>query len=1476
MSKLSVKKPFTVLVMVVIMVVLGVVSVTRMQMDLLPEISLPYIIVITTYPGASPEKIESQICEPMESSLGTITGVKNISSTSSENYGLVQLEFVDDTDMDSAIVKISSALDAIEDYLPEDAGTPTIMEISMDMMATQYLAVAYEGMSIEELSDFAEDNVIPMFERQDGVASVSSMGLVDKTVQIELNPTKVDDLNNRILASTDEAFAKALEQLDDAKKQLEDSEDSLAENKQKLVDSEADLKDAEQELADGKQELIDGQKELDENKQKLANSRADIDKGKLDLENGKKEYDNQKYATEQKLAETETQLLTAKSDLEATKMHLTTEIATLEATNKAYNEALSSASSGINTAVSGCDQAKSGIEQMTTAVNTALTAMALPTLTDSNTLADLNTAVSTYLPPGTPTINIADINLLLSKAGRDIKTDQYTLGEIKSSLSLAKEDYQNKIAPTKQAVAANEAMIAGYKASLTEVDTGLTQVNDGLTQLYAGNLEAAIQLSNAATQIAMGEAQLASAEAQIDSGEEQLKAAQEQIDSGWEQLEDGQKQIDDGYTQIREGWDQLKDGQKQIDDGWEQYNDSVATFEKQKVETLRHANSDQLLTLSTLAQLIYAQNFEMPAGYIDDKDDNSWLLKVGENFSSLEDIEEMVLCNIQDVGDVKLKDVANVTVIDNALDSYARLGSDQAVILSVFKSSTAGTNEVSRTCKSVIKALEKQYPGLDILTVMDQGDYINIIIKSLLQSMILGALLAVIILALFLRDVRPTVVVAMSIPLSVLTALIALYFSHISLNMLSLSGLSLGIGMLVDNSIVVMENIYRLRGKGVEAPRASVQGANQVTGSIIASTLTTVAVFLPLVFTTGMINDLMMPMALSIIFCLMASLLVSVTLIPATCSTLLRKATPKEHKFFDKVQDAYGTALGFCLKVKIVPLAVAIGLLVLSIWQIMRMGIVMIPEMTSNEMQMTLTLNKEMTKEECFEIADEALDKILEVEAIGSVGVMCGGDTTLFLADSGVDTDYTKYQYMLVMDDKDAGESEVKQAVADIQKGMDTLDLEAKGCEYNISSSMMDTSLLTGSGLSINVYGPELDELTRISEDVIDIVDDYEGFDEISNGQEVPDQVIHLTIDKNKAMSMGLSVAQIYAGISDKIADEKSAITVNIDGEEMKVVVVTHIDELTYENLLDYTFEVSEVDEDDGNTYTHDVTLGEIAKEQFEDGVETINRYNQSRFITVSASVLEGYNVTLLAREIEPEIQEYEKTLPEGYTINITGEYETVLTMIKDMVLVLALGALLIYLVMVAQFQSLLSPFIVIFTVPLAFTGGLIGLWIAGENLSMMGLMGFVLLLGTVVNNGIVFVDYVNQLRKGGLDRHTALIATGKTRMRPILMTALTTILAMSAMIWGDDMGSQMGKGMAIVVAGGLLYATLMTLFIIPVMYDILFKKQPLDVDLGSESLDDIPDDAADYIQSMDSSVLGEKNNAKKKRKRRKTTKKND
>lgn len=1365
MFKFSVKKPFTVLVGIIIAVVLGVVSMMKMQLDLLPEISLPYLLVLTTYPGASAEKIETQICEPMESSLGTINGVKNVFSICNENYGMVQLEFQDDVDLDSAMVKVSGALNTLAPYLPEEAGTPSIIELSTDMMANVYLAVGMEGMEMDALSQFVEDEITPQFEKQNGVASVSSLGLVDKTIQVELNQEKVDVLNDKILASLDGTFAKAVEQLDDAKKQLEDSQVTINKNRKKLVDSQNDLEKS-------KQDLVDGQKELDENIAELDKNRADFYKGKEDLENGKKELENQQNNLNNKKNEAANQLADASAMLDGLNATLSAQYAT-----------------------QASDAEQIGIKQGQIAAKQA-------------EIAGLNEQLAALDPSDSAVATIT----------ADIAAKQGDIATLVSEI----ETLSNEIATI-------EAAIAPIKSKYTELEKQ--------------KLAAAEQLGSADAQLTIGKQQLEASESQMESAEKQLDSAQKQIDSAKEQITDGWDKIADGQEQINEGWQSLHDGEKQLGDGWDDYNDAVRQYEKQRAEAEKKANADQLLTLDALTGLIYAQNFEMPAGYVDDQLDNSWLVKVGQNYEEVSELKDIVLTNIHNVGDVKLGDVADITVIDNSMDSYVRLGDKPSVILSIFKSSTAGTNDVSKVVKATSDELMERFPGLEVVKLVDMGDYINLIVRSVLQSMIIGAILAIIILAFFLKDVKPTLVVAISIPLSVLAALICMYFSGISLNMLSLSGLALGIGMLVDNSIVVIENIYRLRSKGIAAPRAAVQGTRQVAGAIVASTLTTACVFLPMVYTSGLVRDLMGPMAMTIVFCLLASLVIAMTVVPAASSTVLKNAKAKEHPLFDKILDAYGKALAWCLKVKAVPILVAVGLLGLSLFLVLRMGIVVIPDMTMNQIEGTIEYSEDTTKEEAYATTDEVIERLLKVEGIGSIGVMNGGDQTLMVSQLASNPEnFRTMSFMMLTENENAGDAEIRKIMKDIEDSVADMDIDFT---LDTASSEMD-GLTGGSGLSINVYGEDLDTLKSITRDIMEIVDSIEGYSDISNGEEDADKILHLNIDKNAAMSKGLSVVQIYQAINDKLTNEKSAVTITVDGIDMDIKVVNELEPLTKENLLDYTFDV-QVTDDDNDTVTEEHKLGEFATVEIKDGVTRIDRKNQSRYMTVTANVEEGYNITLLTRELEPLLDAYE--VPGGYSVEMSGEYDTVIQMVQQMALVAGLGLLMVYLVMVAQFQSLLSPFIVLLTVPLAFTGGFLSLFVTRENLSVIAIMGLIVLMGTVVNNGIVFVDYTNQLRKGGLDRQKALIAAGKTRMRPILMTALTTILAESNLIIGDDMGAQLSRGMALVIAGGLAYATLMTLFIIPVMYDVMFKKQPLDVDTGSDTeLDDIPDDAAEFM----------------------------
>jgi multidrug efflux pump subunit AcrB len=558
---------------------------------------------------------------------------------------------------------------------------------------------------------------------------------------------------------------------------------------------------------------------------------------------------------------------------------------------------------------------------------------------------------------------------------------------------------------------------------------------------------------------------------------------------------------------------------------------------------------------------------------------------------------------------------------------------------------------------------------------------------------------------------------------------------------------------------------------------------------------------------------------------------------------LLRNSKPKAHPLYDRFLNVYGKFLDWCLRRKFVPIVISVALLIGSIVAVLNMGIVLLPEMTGDQIQVSVTTPEDMTREDSYAIADKVIDRLLAIDGVENVGVMTSDSAAGMLGGMGGASDsYGSYSYYVIAADG-ASATEIQRITADINESCTDLS-----CTIGASAGGMDDLVsMLGSGLSVKIYGNDLDVLKTIAEDAVKVVQTVPGYKDISTSFSEGDPTIHLQIDKDKAMAAGLTVAQIYMAITQKMTTSANATTITVNGTTLNVSVSDNSNPLTVENLLDIQLEGTAMDTT-GAMVTKTHKLSDFATITQTSSIGAINRENQTRYVTVSAGVEEGYNATLLSRELEDKLAEFEKTLPYGYTVGLGGESETVNEMVVQMVLLILLGFVFIYLVMVAQFQSLKSPFIVIFTIPLAFTGGMFGLLLLGEQLSLLSLMGFSILMGTVVNNGIVFVDYVNQLRIGGMDRRAALIATGKTRLRPILMTTLTTILAMVQLVFSDDMMGQMGRGMAIVIIGGLLYATLMTLIIIPVLYDIFFKRAPKVVDIGSENLDDVPDDAAEFI----------------------------
>ncbi|MGI6177464.1 MAG: efflux RND transporter permease subunit [Eubacterium sp.] len=1300
MEKFSVKKPFTVLVAVIFAITLGVMSLGSMTLDLLPDISIPYMAVIVPYPGASPEKIESEVSEPLENSLGTINGLKNIYSLNYENYAIIELEFEDDTDMDSALVRTSSALNKAESSLPDDIMTPTLLELNVNMVATMYTAVSYKDYDIEELSQYTTEHVVPGLERCDGVASVSTSGLIEKSIQVDLNQEKIDKLNDKILSYANSELAAAEAKLNDAEAQVEAGQAELESQQAAFGDTFADA-------------IVS---QFDE---QVQNTAAEI-----------------KIQTEQ---------------LETSLNNLLTD---MELLADAYENA-------------NADKEAAQVRQLMDQIKAVIDSIPGSTPVDDATYAQITESVTQLIRLS------AKVQAVIETLGEiDQNSDVSDLPSIDESLGNVRDSLDS------------------LNAALDKVPEMMNQLESALSQMSQAQLDAAVGFSSAATQ---------------------LYAAQEQLAA------------------------------------------ARTEYETTRQKVLASANADSLLSADSLSQLIYAQNFSMPAGYIDDEDDNSWLLKVGDEYDSSESIEDSLLADIEGIGQIRISDVADVTVIDNSDQVYARLNGEEGVILSIFKSSAAGTNEVSEECRDYFSQLEAEDPDFHYVTLVDQGQYIKLIIGDLLESMLLGGALAIVVLAIFLRNVRPTLVVAISIPLSVLFAIIFMRFAGLSINIMTLSGLSLGVGMLVDNSIVVLENIFRLRTLGIDSARASVQGAKQVRAPIISSTLTTVCVFIPMIFTHGYVKELLVPMALSITFCLLASLLVALTVVPASSSTIMRRMKETDRSRSHKILEKYGHALRWCLEHKAIPLTIAIALLAVSVFGAFNSGIVLIPDMDSTQIEVTITTPEDLSRTESFERADEVVTDILKIDGIDNVGVMDQSSSLSVMSSLGsIASEYYGTYIGYVDMPENTPPDEVKSVCKQIEAIADDT-----GCEISANSGSMSDleQLVDQHDITINVYGSETDGLEDAKDKLIELLNDTEGFTNASAGNDEGSRGLHLVIDRDKAVSLGLTVAQVYVQISERLQTSVASTTVTLDGVEMQVTVTDETDPLTKKNLMDMEFtpenttDLSSITgEEDTSTTVTKHKLSEFATVEETVSPTSIQRKNQSRYITVTADAEEGYNSTLLVRDFQNTLDTYNDSLPNGYSAEIVGTTTEVNNMLSQMTKSILVAILFIYLVMVAQFQSLLSPFIILFTVPLAFTGGMAALMLWGEPISAVSLMGLLVLVGTVVNNGIVFVDFANKLRLGGMERREALILTGKTRMRPILMT----VLAMAKIVFGSDLGSQLAKGMALVLSGGLIYATFMTLFIIPIMYDLFFKRKPLDIDVGGD-LDETYDDAAEYLKNIGS-----------------------
>ncbi|MBQ3610794.1 MAG: efflux RND transporter permease subunit [Firmicutes bacterium] len=1170
LSKFSVKKPFTILVAVVIILVFGVISFIKMTPDLFPSINTPFAIVMTTYPGASPEEAEVEITEPMEQQLATLPNIKNVTSISGANYSIVSLEFTDDVNMDAISVDIRDKIDQIEGYLPEMAGTPLVMKINLDMVPVVTAAIGMEGKSVGEVSQFMKENLENPLEGIEGVASMSTMGLVTDNIQVVLSQDKIDEINDKVAASINAQMNSAESQIKSGINKANDSKDQVS---------------------DGKTQIKDGY-----------NSGYD-------------------------------QLIAAKTQMEENKK-----------------------------------KAEEGLE-----------------------------ALKQFDPK------------LESKEAKEL-----------------------------------EAAIKALDDGIKEIDKQIENLSFTLSTQYSD---------------------LNAAESTITSTVNQLQQALSEVQSS-------------------------------------------------KEAALASADMTGVLTMNNVSAILSAQNFSMPAGYVTDGEAEI-LVSVGDKIKDKNELENLILMDlgIDGIEPIRLNDIATVTYSNMAGDTYAKINGNNGVLVSFTKQSSYATAVVSDNIAEKFEALESQYDELEFTMLSDQGEYIHIVINSVLQNLLLGAIFAILILFLFLRDIRPTAITAISIPVSVIFAIVLMYFSGVTLNMISLSGLAIGVGMLVDNSIVVIENIYRLRSLGYSKIQSAVSGAIQVSGAITASTLTTICVFVPIVFVDGMTKTLFVDLALTVAYSLLASLIIALTLVPAMAKGLLKKVPEKamlsqDGKFIKK----YRSITEWSLNHKKIVVIGAVVLLFASSGIALMRGFIFMPSMSTPQVSATIQMPEDSTFEETTEVTDIIADEASKVDGVETVGAMMSSNMMSMLGMSGGEQDTTSTMLYIVLDEKKAENGKL------IAKKMEKLG-EKYNCEIVTSADMDMSAMMGGAGVVINLYGDDLDSLRETGVAIERQLNDMGVFEEVSDINEESTEELKIVVNKNLAMKEGLTVAQVFQQVSEKLTKESTSTSLKEEGASVDVVIENSSSGMTKDELEDFKLTVTK--KDGGKEY---VSLTSVADIETDASLNMINHDNQKRALQVTATLKDGENITHVTSDVKKMIEDKE-LVPDDVTLEYGGENEDIMEAMKQMLLMLLVGFILVYLIMVAQFQSLRSPFIIIFSIPLAFTGGMLALIICGMEVSVIAMMGFVMLMGIVVNNAIVLVDCINRFRLEGMAMDEAIITAGAVRMRPVLMTATTTILGLIPLAIGIGTGAEMVQPVAIVSIGGLLYATITTLVVIPIMYKIFANK---------------------------------------------------
>ncbi len=1460
LSRMSVKKPFTVVVAIIIIIILGVISYMNIGVDMLPGMNLPYIAVVTIYPGAAPETVESQITDPVEAALSEVGNVKTISSSSSEHYSLVVVEFNADADVDKAYNNVKEKLQYVDfpdsDLLQE----PILMKINPSMLPIMSLSIGIDGKTIKDSSEKL-NSAVEKIQGVDGVSSVSTSGLIGDLIYVNM---KIDRLIDTLVTYLYDTFKISFTVSDETKEEIYNAL------------KEADVSNMTEE------QVIDVIIEAMQNAEVPEEQRLWLDSAIRFLEEEKADPTSSTY-------QLCTQLLVNKF------------IFREDADPQLFY-------SFIDTVV---DQTVNGIlNSMVGGIFNNIS---------PDILAQLIYAQDFEMPAGTVTEGSIET---VVKIGSGVTTREEL-----NNLPVISFDIGQQYKAYFDAATAMLQIIAARNESET------VTFNDIQLKAYVISMRDTI-----------------------------LNAIKEQVGED-----------NDLYKMIAESTpEQLTDYVLGVLKILNRFAPGAVTFPEEDAE-----GGEYEINLTLLEKAI-------------------------------DELQKALVVPLE------LNSLADVTYFDNSTTSLTYMltramnGEEDpfvtsgAVIVSVNKEPDKSTVEITNGIVKVLDELknDSDFEGFQYTVLSNDGDTINFMLNTVLENLMWGGILAVVILLLFLRNIKSTLVVGSSIVISVVFTFVLMYFAGITLNIVSMGGLALGVGMLVDNSIVVIENIYRMKSQGKNIYTAAIQGAKQVSGAIIASTLTTMIVFLPIAFISGLTKEIFADMALTICFSLLASLLVALTLVPMASSTFMKKPQKKETKAFKAVRRGYARALNFSLKHKVIPIVLVAALFAGSIVSVFTMDIVLFPESDSATFSVSASIDREGLErynqgksDDEYLSYDDAILKVMEqmrkvvngtvevrsddadkkselvpykdrfdaswvdaIEAAGlrlSTGLSVGGFS---LGDKSVTMN------VMLVDEKDRDIGSVY-LTREINSILERDEVNMGIFEWSVSGGGMMSSLgMDTSSYTVKMYGNDMDKLRdnavafadkfKYTGDDGKIAYNIDGVTKIDTGLETDSKEYRIVVDRKKASQYGLTVAQVYLQVAQALASVSSSNTLNLYTDDLKHENALYIYDASYdtsawyqcvtesgelydvylknnvddtnlqadyytdndhgksmfvrsgdgyvyvpiggkipvvaeEDRFSYTYvyeddeqeikeecftvtrtgaevyygvslienfdlmtmkiksadllntgaatvnvplyklldETSFLKDDEGNVLYDETVSGELVPSGFvkENAYTSIRHSDKKK--TVSIEFV--YDAEYSSREIENQIKTVmnEFDFDSGVDVELSSGNPYVNEVFQTLIFVFALAIVLIYLIMVAQFQSIKSPFIIMFTIPLAFTGGIFAILMAGQPMSVMALMGLIVLVGVVVNNGIVFVDYCNQLIKKGVPKRAALLRTGMDRLRPILMTALTTIVALIMMAADGSEGGALLRPLAITAIGGMVFSTLLTLFIVPMVYDIFNRK---------------------------------------------------